>query len=1102
MKKLLLLFIFSFYSSFILGQSFTQPTQYNQVCDDNSDGFASFYLGEIGYEIVSNLNPDDYVITHYETMTDAQLGTNTTLSSPYFNINPFSQTLYARIVTVATNEVQIYPYQITVNMPPVAPNQVVTVCASDFQCWNIAAVNPAPNETVAYFTTQADAMAGTNAIANPTCFAGLQASPTQIPLYFRLEYPLTGCYSIGTITLITVDCGGGETPCSPPLQIGTAAITQTTATVAWSNSDGTTQSLIYITPAGSPPPTATDQAYYAQGAPYVITGLQCGTSYDVYVRTYCNSANLSDWVQTSFTTVPCTIEAGQPVNLNSCVVNGQACFTLTNNDANIYNNLNQAEYTITYHLPNDVDTGANPLSSPYCITNASQVIYARLVNTTTQQVQVFGFAVIADEFTNEVITLNDLHQCDDNNDSVVTFDLTTVAAQINTTNALEYYPSLSNAQNQVVPFTNPQTLNIGTQSPITAVFVREIVPNGCDLIYTFNLYAYSNCNLAYTCNQANSLCNSLGVPFANTTNIASGGTSGCLLSTPNPTWFYLPISQAGTINLLVRQSTDPNVNVANLDADFIAFGPFTDPVTPCNGLLNSTNTIAACSYSAAATENITISNAQPGQYYLLMVTNYSNQPGYIKITEQNTTGAAAIDCSGFRFNAFLDSNNNGTKDSGEPNFSLGQFSYEVNNNGNVHNIIDPTGVLNIYDTNAVNAYNVSYTIDPAYAASYGLASPAYTNLHVVVGGGMQSYNFPITVTQAYNDLAVNIVPVNAPRPGFTYQNKILYTNNGNQTISSGTLTFYKDNLVTITGNTQAGTVPTTAGFTYTFTNLLPFETREMTVTMQVPTIPTVSIGGILFDSATIEPLTGDVVPANNMASNAQVIIGSYDPNDKMEAHGGEILYSTFTSQDYLYYTIRFENTGSASAINVKVNDVLDAKLDETSIKMVSASHNYVLDRLNNSLTWSFDTILLPPSVANTATGKGYVMFKVKPKPGYAVGDIIPNTASIYFDYNPAIITNTFNTEFVAQLGVNDFENNDFVFYPNPARDNVTVTIKGNSTFAGIVVYDISGKQIVNLKVTTPTATQTIDLSGIAKGMYLLEVTTDTNQKVVKKILVE
>ena len=57
--------------------------------------------------------------------------------------------------------------------------------------------------------------------------------------------------------------------------------------------------------------------------------------------------------------------------------------------------------------------------------------------------------------------------------------------------------------------------------------------------------------------------------------------------------------------------------------------------------------------------------------------------------------------------------------------------------------------------------------------------------------------------------------------------------------------------------------------------------------------------------------------------------------------------------------------------------------------------------------------MLPVSVANTMTGKGYITFKIKPKPGYAVGDIIPNNASIYFDFNPAIITNTFQTEFVA-----------------------------------------------------------------------------------------
>ena len=110
-----------------------------------------------------------------------------------------------------------------------------------------------------------------------------------------------------------------------------------------------------------------------------------------------------------------------------------------------------------------------------------------------------------------------------------------------------------------------------------------------------------------------------------------------------------------------------------------------------------------------------------------------------------------------------------------------------------------------------------------------------------------------------------------------------------------------------------------------------------------------------------------------------MIINAYDPNDKMESHGAEILHSSFTSEDYLYYTIRFENTGNASAINVRINDVLDSRLDENSIKMINASHAYVLDRVANNLTWKFDNIMLPVSVANTNIGKGYVMFKSETK---------------------------------------------------------------------------------------------------------------------------
>jgi hypothetical protein len=160
-----------------------------------------------------------------------------------------------------------------------------------------------------------------------------------------------------------------------------------------------------------------------------------------------------------------------------------------------------------------------------------------------------------------------------------------------------------------------------------------------------------------------------------------------------------------------------------------------------------------------------------------------------------------------------------------------------------------------------------------------------------------------------------------------------------------------------------------------------------------------------------------------------------------------------------------------------------------------------MDRVNNNINWYFDDIMLPPSVANTEIGKGYITFMIKPLPGYAVGDIIPNTAAIYFDFNPAIITNTFNTEFVAQLGVGEFENADLVFYPNPVSDLVTITVKNEGTIANMALYDVLGKMIMVQKPSNALATQTLDLSAVSKGMYLLEITTDTNLKVVKKLIV-
>jgi len=1102
MKKLLLTLALFFSASILVAQNFNQPTQFNNVCDDNNDGIASFWLEEISFEILGNLSSQDYTITHHETQTDAATGANP-MQSPYANINPAPQTMFARIVNVVTNEVTIMPYTLFVNPIPEAPTVTVTNCASvitSFPCWDLISVETQitqglPDVYIMYYQTLADAQTGSNALANPSCYISPSMAPVQPPVYYRVEFASTGCFNIGMIELVTINC---ENPnCPAPAQLTLLNPTADSVLIDWEPSVGAVNYTVVCSINGN-----TYQTIVTPDSSLMASGLLCEATYTYVVSANCGSSGASNSVSITYTTGTCPPQPGQPVNLTACGDNGSGCFDLTTNDALIMGNLNPTGYTITYHLSQanaDGDILAITSSSNFCAQHGT-IIYARLENNANPTTfQTFSFALVVQTFTDNVIQLNFLSQCDNDADGLVTFNLTTVQAQINSANTLEYYPSLANAQNQVVPFNNPSAVNIAAQNTTTQVFVREIVPNGCDNIYNFQLYAFSNCNINYTCSQANSLCNSLGTPFANTTGgFINQNPINCLGSSPNPTWFYLPISTGGTVNLQINQIT----NAGNpIDVDYIVHGPFTDPVSPCTDQAQLISNVVSCSYSAAAVEYPVIPNAVAGQFYLIMVTNYSGQAGQITITELPSS-TATIDCSGLRLNAFLDSNNNGTQDNGEQNFPLGQFNYEINNNGNVHNIVSPGGSYNIYDNSAANSYDLSYTINPSYTGSYSLTTSSYSNVHVVVGAGVTTYNFPITVTQAYNDLSVSIIPVNAPRPGFTYINKVVYSNNGNQTIASGTITFNHDPLVAIIANSQTGTTPITNGFNYNFTNLLPFESREILVTMQVPTIPTVSIGGLLTSTASIVPLVGDVVPLNNNVSNTQVIIGSYDPNDKMEAHGGRILRSTFTPNDYLTYTIRFENSGTANAENVRVSDILEPNLDETTIRMVSASHPYIMDRVGSMVNWIFNDIQLPPSVADTNIGKGYITFQIKPNAGYAVGDIIQNTAMIYFDFNPAILTNTFNTEFVAQLGVDEFENADFIFYPNPVSDIVTIQVKNSGTIAGMAVYDVSGKIIIAQKPTTALSTQTLDLSSVSKGMYLLEVTTDTNQKVVKKLIVE
>lgn len=448
--------------------------------------------------------------------------------------------------------------------------------------------------------------------------------------------------------------------------------------------------------------------------------------------------------------------------------------------------------------------------------------------------------------------------------------------------------------------------------------------------------------------------------------------------------------------------------------------------------------------------------------------------------------------------SFIDSNNNGIRETSEPSFTNGSFVYQLNDAG--ENIISSssTGTHTIYDENPLNSYDISYSIEPEFASYYSGAT-SFENISIPAGSGTETLYFPITEIQGFTDLSVTIIPIAQPVAGSSYANKVVYQNVGT-IAAAGVINYTKAASVTIS-TTESGVVVTPTGFTYNFSNLAPFETRSFIIQMNVPAAKQTNESTTLSSNISITSATGDTNSSNNSFQISQAVVSEANFIHKTEAHGTKLNSNTFTQDEFLFYTIYFENKATVNVNNIRVQDVLDAQLDEESVRMVSASHNYTMERVGNQLNWNFDFIYLPSNLESADLSKGYLTFKVKVKPGFQAGDVIPNFAEIYFDLNPMVATNIFLSEFEIDLGTKVFSTHNILLYPNPTNALIHVNLQDtNESLKNIVVYDMIGKTIKTISGNR-TQQARINVGNLAKGIYLLEITTDSNLKQVRKFIV-
>ena len=194
-----------------------------------------------------------------------------------------------------------------------------------------------------------------------------------------------------------------------------------------------------------------------------------------------------------------------------------------------------------------------------------------------------------------------------------------------------------------------------------------------------------------------------------------------------------------------------------------------------------------------------------------------------------------------------------------------------------------------------------------------------------------------------------------------------------------------------------------------FEDLLPGNTIVKTVNVFVPGPPDFPVGWVLNHSIYAELSnqdgTSEVWGAKELSGNIQC---GYDPNDKAVEPFHEDGFTDIDQED-LIFKIRFQNTGNAPAYNIQIRDTLPESLDVESIQYIAGSHDAHLTfaRLDDRiLIFSFNNINLPDSTSDFEGSQGFLMFRVSLNEELPEGTLIENTAHIYFDNNPVVVTNT------------------------------------------------------------------------------------------------
>jgi hypothetical protein len=464
----------------------------------------------------------------------------------------------------------------------------------------------------------------------------------------------------------------------------------------------------------------------------------------------------------------------------------------------------------------------------------------------------------------------------------------------------------------------------------------------------------------------------------------------------------------------------------------------------------------------------------------------------------------SVPCVAFSGSFYDDCNTNCVKDLSDLPLSYWVYGIAQSAGTTAYFCPDPSGNFSVLLNNSATTYSVS---NHSYASSFTACTTATTTVPAGTSPAPFTFGWKTNSSVEHSSYLTRSAGAYTPavtRTIGTHSWGYYFTSCTSPTVNPGKIKLLLDKNFSYVA--PAGTTPVPnvissgpTGDTLIW-NVADFNAAPSINYSVTATISSTIVLGMTYTLSSFINLSDDTDLTNNSYTVVGIYAVSYDPNSKeCSASGiqanGDI---PFGVQD-LYYTVHFQNVGTAPAKDVKVLDTMDVNLDLTTLKIVSSSFPVQLqaDHTSRACMFYFPNIYLADSASNEPASHGYVSYKIKLNPGVPANTTIKNRAHNYFDFNAPVATNQTSNKLVIFSGIEEsILGSKIRLLPNPFSDRLL--IEAPEEILSVEILNSLGQ--IQLRKEINSNSSEINVQNFAQGIYFVSVKMKSGSLITKKVI--